>query len=149
MRGLLIGNDVAVAEWAWKTFELFPMHVNRAVGIIEEDGTLVGAAIFQNWNGCQCDLSYYGPDTLTPGIVHCIARVLTGDLDVTRVTAMTSKKNRTLIRGMINLGFSVEGTQKRFYGKQNTIRNTAIRLVMFREDLDRLAGFNREEKIAS
>lgn len=145
MRGLLLCSDDAVAAWAWRTYRLHPMHTNRAIGVIEEDGTLVGAAIFQNWNGTNADLSYYGEDTLTNGIVHCIARIAYGDMHLTRLTAMTSKKNKKLIGWLMRLGFKVEGVQKRFYGAEDTGKNAAIRLVMFRDDLERLAGFQKEQ----
>ncbi len=145
MRSIMLGEDDAVAAWAWRTFQLFPMHVNRGIGIVEEDGTIVGAALFQNWNSHNADLSYYGPDTMTPSIVHCLARIACHDLNLQRLTAMTSKRNKHFIGGMIRLGFKVEGVQKRFYGAEDTGRNAAIRLVMFRDELERLAGFNKEK----
>jgi len=146
MKGLLLGSDDAVAAWTWRTYQLFPMHVNRAIGIIDTDGTLVGSVLFQSWNKYNVDISYYGQDTMTPGIVHCLARIAYMDLSVHRVTAMTSKKNRKLIGFLTRLGFRIEGVQRRFYGPEDIGKNIAIRLVLFREDLERLAGFKKEDE---
>jgi hypothetical protein len=69
--GLLLGEDILVTSWANKSFNLFPVQYFRAVGIIDTDkGKIVGAAIFQNYTGTNVNLSYYGKNTLSAGIVR-------------------------------------------------------------------------------
>lgn len=138
MRGLLVGNDAAIADWTYKTFNLIPYPINRAFGIVE-DGKLVGGVLFQNFNGYNVEMCYYGPQTLSLGIVRSLARVAVS-FNVSRGTVITSKRNRRLMKSLVRIGFKLEGSQRRFFGEKDIPRNTGVRFVMFREDIDRLAA---------
>lgn len=138
-RGLLLHCDQRVAQWAFSTYRLVPTQYNMAVGVLDGD-QLVGAALAQNWNGVNVELSYYGRSTLTPGIVRALARIFWGTYHPSRVTVVTSKANRRLIQSLQHLGFCLEGAQRRYYGDRDCRRNTGVRLVMFRERLTQLAG---------
>jgi len=139
--GLLLGEDRKVAEWAYSTFKVYPMFYDRAVGIVSEDGNIHGAFLFQSFNGVNVDLSYYGPNTLTPGIVRAIAKMVLAEFNPARLTVVTSKRNKFIHkRSLERLGFKLEGTQRRFYGYEDTQRNTALRFVAFNEDIRKVAG---------
>ena len=144
--GLVIDDDNRVAAWIYAKYNLFKMPINRALGIVETDGTLVGGIILQNYNGINIELSYYGPYTLTPGIVRSIARIGIAEFNVGRATVITSKKNKRLMRSLQRFGWRLEGTQRCFYGQQDCTRNTGVRFVMFREQIDRIAGFNNKNQ---
>ena len=133
---LLFDQDENVAQWCWKKFDLFPMPYNMAIGIIDQNDTprLVGCAMFYWWNGCNIELNYYGPGTPTLGITRILATLAVRKFNVTRVTVRTRCEN--VIRGMRKLGFEQEGFEADFYGKHKP----ATRMVMFRRDLERLAG---------
>lgn len=137
--GLLIGEDDIVSNWAFTTFGFFKTPVNKAIGVVTSDGKLVGAILFQNFNGVNVELSYYGPRTVTFGIVKAIARVSVGTFNASRVTVVTSKRNKRLMRGLLKIGFKLEGAQRCFYGPEDTNRNTGIRFVMFRDRINQLA----------
>jgi RimJ/RimL family protein N-acetyltransferase len=128
-----------VADWAFRTHNLVPTKYDAAIGIAEPDGRLVGAILFQNFNGNNLELSYYGRRTLTPGIVKTVAQAAVA-YNPSRLTAVTGKKNRRLLRFLQRLGFKLEGAQRRYYGMRDCPRSTGVRLVMFREQLDRIAG---------
>ncbi len=146
-RGLLVGHDSAVADWAFHTFQLVPTQFNLAVGVVAQD-QLVGAILVQNWNGVNLEVSYYGQRTLTPGIVRSIARMVWGTYHPSRVTVVTSRSNRRLIRSLQRLGFCLEGTQRRYYGDRDCRRSTGVRLVMFRERVAELAGCPQNAGVA-
>jgi len=148
MHGLLLGHDELVSEWAFKTYRIFKMPVNRAIGIVDNNG-IHGAIILQNYNGFNIELSYYGENTLSPGIVHSIARIVVNEFNASRLTVTTNKRNRGLIVGLGKLGFRLEGAQRCYYGRNDCDRNTGVRLVMFRERLDKLAGITHEEEKAN
>ena len=139
MRGLLVGEDHRVADWAFKSFNLFPSQYNHAIGVIEPTGKLVGAILFQCFNGNNVELSYYGRQTMSPGIIRAIARLVTVGMNVSRLTAVTSKRNKKMVLAMQRLGFRFECAQRCYYGHRDTTRNTGIRLVMFRDRLDQIA----------
>lgn len=146
MRGILIGHDEEVANWAWQEFSLFPMPFARAVGIVD-DGMLIGAAIFTEYSGSDVHLNYYGKNTATVGIARSLALIAVADFDVARGTLLISKRSKRLIRAMLKFGFKIEGVQRRFYGARDCTKNTAVRLVIFREQLEKLA-FRKSERQA-
>lgn len=149
-KGIYLGHDQVVANWAFKTFHRFPMQVNRAFGIVENkddkyNPVLVGAILFQNFNGNNVELSYYGPNTFSLGIARAMARVVLGEFKASRVTIVTSKKNKRIMRALQKFGFKLEGVQRRYYGDRDCYRNTGVRFVMFREDIEKLAAVRPRE----
>jgi RimJ/RimL family protein N-acetyltransferase len=135
--GLLFGCDQQVAAVGFAHCAM-EMTYDSAVGLMQGQ-ELVGSVIFQHYNGFNIEGSYYGKETLTPGVVKCLARYLVTFFDVARVTVVVSKRNKQRIRALIRFGFRLEGTQRCYYGKQDCIRNTGVRLVMFRDRLEQLA----------
>src|SRR5258706_2258150 len=137
--GLLVDNDQAVADWAYKSFNIFSQPVNKAYGIVDPKGNLLGAILFQNFNGVNLELSYYGPRTLSSGIVRIIARTALGHFHAARLTVVTSQRNKRLIRALMKIGFRLEGVQRCFYGHDDNKRNTGVRLVAFHDALSKVA----------
>lgn len=133
---VLFDHDQYVAEWCWREFNLFPMPVNMALGIIDtrEGNKLVGAAMFYWWNGCNIELNYYGPGTPTIGIARILATLAVKKFNVNRVTIRTQCEN--VLKGMQKFGFELEGYEADFYGKNKP----ATRMVLFRKQIERLAG---------
>lgn len=144
MNGVLFGHDEAVAGWVFHTYKIRPMQCNMAIGLISPEGQLRGGVLFQNYNGCNVDFSYYGTNTMTLGIMRTMARVALHTFDPSRVTVNTSKKNRALIHFLGIMGCRFEGIARCFYGRDDSVRNTAMRFVMFRDRLERLAGLPRK-----
>jgi hypothetical protein len=140
VNGLLFGQDEVVARWAFTTHNFFPMQADMAIGIIAPPGHLVGAAIYQNFNGYNVDLAYYGHNTLTVGIIRTLARTTLAKFNPSRVTFLTSKKNRNIIRWLPKIGCKLEGVARCYYGSADNTRNTAMRFVLYRDALERLAG---------
>jgi hypothetical protein len=56
--GILINQDIAVAAWTWNKFNLTPMFINRAFGLLN-NGNLVGSVILHNFNGADVEFSLY------------------------------------------------------------------------------------------
>jgi len=134
---LLFDHDQSIAEWCWQEFDLFPMAFNMAIGIIDtHNEALAGAAMFWNWNGCNIELNYYGPETPTLGIARVLANLALNKFHVSRATIRTCCVNDYIIKGMKKLGFYEEGTERDMYG----LGKDAQRLVIFRDGLIRLAG---------
>lgn len=143
--GLVLDDDKRVAAWVFSNYKIFPMHTDRAIGIVKE-GSLVGGILLQNYNGLNIELSYYGPWTLSAGIVKVLARIGINEFNVSRATIITSKKNKRLMRSLQRFGWRLEGTQRCFYGRNDCSRNTGIRFVMFREYLNKIARLSDTKK---
>lgn len=149
MKSLLFGLDgqLASALFTYKGWP--PMSFDRCVGILDEEQKLIGVALFQNWNTCNVDFSYYGDGTLTLGLVRGLARYALEQFDCSRATTLVSKKRRRHLKTVLKFGFRYEGTQRCHYGKVDCMRNTAVRLVMFRDQLEKLAKVSsKAEKVA-
>lgn len=139
MISLLFEADDSVAAFIFDTYKLRPHQYNRAVGIVK-DSKVVGGVLFHFWNGYDLNLSYYGKNTASLGVIRCIARfgVVTFPT-ISRCTVLTSKKNKRLMGAFQKLGFGLEGTQRCYFGSEDCPKNTAVRFVMFRERIDQLA----------
>lgn len=137
--GLLFGHDETVASWLFNSYGRAPLKYDKALGILSGEGVIIGAILFHGYNGANVELSYFGKGTMTLGIVRCLARFIIHEFDASRLTAVTSKKRRRLIKSFQKLGWRVEGTQRCYYGKLDNSRNTGVRFVMFREQIEKLA----------
>jgi RimJ/RimL family protein N-acetyltransferase len=138
--GLLFGHDVPVAIWTWNEFKRTPMPVNAAVGIVRNN-LLTGSAIFQNYSGHNIELSYYGPQTFSAGIARTLARYVVECFNVDRLTMRTNRENKNILKMFHRFGFKFEGVQQRFYGP---FGDAAV-FVLFREDLERIAGLAKNK----
>ena len=139
MKGLLLDCDAHVAAWAFQAYHHVPMHVDRALGIVDNN-VLVGAVLFTNYNTINAELSYYGKNTITVGIIRALARIALYELRLARLTVIVPKRPSYLLKKLSKFGFKYEGVQRRNYGYEDSSRNTGCRFVMFREDLEKLAA---------
>lgn len=137
---LLFGCDHAVATWTWTRWQLVPTPIHMAIGIVDRHNQMVGSVALQWFNGSNIELSYYGIRTLTHTIVRQLARVAIEHYNVNRVTIRTGRQNVAIVCGLRKFGFRIEGFERRFYGPTSD----AVRMVLFREDLERLAGVKHE-----
>lgn len=113
---LIFGHDAEVGAWAAQKIgiPLSPPFV--AIGVADEK-ELRGAAIYNNWNGWQIEMSIYGPGCLTRGIIRSLLLAYPfDDIGAGRVTARTKRSNKAMQKLFPRLGFEMEGVLKRFYG---------------------------------
>src|SRR6266849_4308867 len=139
--GLLFGHDQAVAVWTFNDFRITPMPINAAIGIVRTN-RLIGAAIFQNFSGFNVELSYYGHQTFSAGIAKALARFTVERFNVDRLTMRTNRKNTSILKMFQRFGFKFEGVQHRYYGP---FGDAAV-FVLFREDLERIAGLAKSKE---
>lgn len=137
--GLLFGADEAVAAQLFAVYHQKPMKYDRALGLVGPEGRLTGAVLFHHYNGSNVEMSYYGPNTATLGVFRCLMRFILLEFNASRLTAMTSKRNRRNIKGFQKLGFRLEGVSRCYYGQRDCPRNTAVRFVMFRDVIEKIA----------
>lgn len=133
---LLLGHDESVAAWAFFQFKRIPTPYRMAIGVLNERDVLVGAILFQEYNGLNAELSYFGPRTVTLGMVRSIAAIAVDQLNVLRLTVRIPRKAKRLNRHLQRLGFSYEGVMPFFYGK--TKGEAAVMFGLYRDKLERL-----------
>lgn len=143
--GLLFDSDELAANWLFTCYLQRRYSYDRCVGIIR-NGELVGAVLFQSFNGYNVEVSYYGKNTMTPGIIRCLAGYILKEFDPSRLTAMVPKRAKSWTKSLLKLGFRVEGIARCYYGKADCNRNTAVRLVGFRDAIELVAQVPPLEK---
>lgn len=132
--GIVYGQDILVAAWCWKEFNLVPQYINRAFGIVREN-KLVGAAVFTNWTGFDANFSVWTHVGLTRDEFAFLARVATEELKIERITIHVPKNNKRASKRLLRLGAVAEGVLQCYYGREKTQKNAAIQYVFFREQL--------------
>jgi RimJ/RimL family protein N-acetyltransferase len=142
--GLLTDCDETVAKWQANWFGTPVYSYDRALGLIDSNGKLIGAVLFAGFNGHDVEISYYGRNTMTVGVIRYIARFVLQTFNPARLTAITSKRNRQFMKALQRLGFRLEGVQRCYYGKKDCNRNTGVRFVAFRSDIEHVAKLPEE-----
>jgi hypothetical protein len=136
---LVSGYDEAVADWAGRQLGVKFVQPLKAFGILNGKGQAVGAAVFNDYyKGGNVEWTHVGPGTIRPKLMRELARYVFIDLDCSRVTAKTARKNVPVSRLLTNAGFTFEGSQKRYFGP--TAAQDAMVYVLFRENAARWLG---------
>lgn len=132
---ILAGQDMQIALWTFQEFNLRPMQISSAFGILK-DNQLKGSIIFQHFNGCNVEVSYYGPNTATLGMLRFVCTTALDKYKVERMTARTPKTNPKLINWWYRLGAKFEANLHRYYGSTYEDKHTAVQVVMFKETME-------------
>jgi RimJ/RimL family protein N-acetyltransferase len=93
----------------------------------ERDGEIVGACVWNNWNGSNIELSIAGRGCVTRQAFRDMAAYAFGQLGCRRITMHTKASNVRLITQAKRNGFAAEGMRKDFYPDDD-----AVALVMLR-----------------
>lgn len=123
-RALLFGHDQAVLDFVaarapierpvWRD-------VAAAVGILREDGGLIGGVVFSDWRPtfATCELSVAGASSLlvSTQMVRELGAFAFGQLGLFRIFARTSDRNKRAERALLALGFKMEGKKGHYYGR--------------------------------
>lgn len=97
----------------------------RCIAALSDDGTLMGAALFNGYNGANVDLTVYGPGAGTRQALHAIFHYAFVTLKCTRVTARTRRRKssqvgNTPLNGqagiLARMGFVFEHCAREYYG---------------------------------
>lgn len=139
---LIDGQDAQVAEWAGRCMGTQFVGPLSALGIVEPDGKLRGAAIFNDFQGTggNIELTLIGPGALTPSVMRGIAEYAFVHCNAARMSCKTRRDNiymRKLL-GQKRHGFRFEGVSPRYYDTEKG--GDALRFVLFKEDAKRWLG---------
>ena len=115
---LLFGHDKTVADWVSKKTGTPLRNWHHAIGIINDDGLLIGCASFHDMNGSNVEVCFYGPHSLNVSIVRKLMHFAFVTLNANRVSARTPRQNKAIARHLERLGFVREGVVRRYYAPQ-------------------------------
>ncbi len=133
---LLFGHDKTVADWVSTKNGKSLQYWNHAIGIINNEGLLIGAATFHEYNGSNVEFCFYGPQSVTHNIMRQLVNFAFDVLKVNRVTARTPRRNKIVNRHLPRYGFKVEGIMRHYYGPVKKLDGIVYGLL--RSDADRI-----------
>lgn len=105
----------AIAEWAAKQIGVTFAEPFLSFGVYDGRGVLIGAVVFNNYDGFNVDLSGAGEGAFTPSVVRAISKYVFDDLGCCRVTLKTRRSNRT-VRKLLGKHFRYESTKRWGFG---------------------------------
>lgn len=108
---------------------LFPPYTG--IGLLDEDGILIGGAVFTNYTKFNIDGTIYAPGKLSRHIVRALAHFCFVHCGVLRVTVKTRRSNLRVTKMLPKFGFAYEATLRRYFGPQKP--DDAIQFRLDRE----------------
>ena len=128
----LIENcDDEVVSWASQHLKqtIFPPY--RAFGIAE-NGEMIGAMVFNGWNGANMEITVYGPGAMTKSAISFAYDYIFNQAGAIRLTARTRRNNLLMRKLLPRLGFKYEGTMKKYFGPEKA--DDALLFVLWPEN---------------
>ena len=145
MTQIITGRDPEVSAWLFATTGAFPIHLDMAIGLADENGELVGAVAFSGYNTSNIEVHTFAPGRLTRRIVRLIMGITILHFNANRLTVITRKKS--MARGVRKLGAVYEGTLKRLYGPTDSADHAGQQFVFYRETIEKLSGLKRTSDV--
>ena len=117
---VITDQSESVAAWANETFKTTFVPPFHAFGIMR-DGALVGAAVFNGYEGKNIELSCVGKGAFTRTVCRLIAKTAFEVNNCERITVKTRADNAYVIRVASKFGWKQEGRLRRYYGDTDCI----------------------------
>lgn len=108
-----IGNELA--QWYINKTGLYFSTSFSAIGWVS-DGELNSVAVFTDYNGYNIELHYVGWRKLTKDKIRYISDYVFNQLKCIRLTVKVCKSDKYIVKYLLRLGMSYEGTLKRYHG---------------------------------
>ena len=129
---LVLGYDDVVAGWVGENLGGVFHPPYTTIGGTKDGETLCIGVVFSCYNGSNVDLTIYGPNGFTRGFISSVFHYAFIQLGANRITAVTRRSNKHVLRLLPKLKFKFEGISARYFGPNKP--DDAIRFVLFRED---------------
>jgi hypothetical protein len=98
----ITGKDTEIGAWLFEKAKATPRSFNRAIGIENDRGELVGGFMFTGWNGSTLEAHFWGPSALTRQAVRFLFTTAINEFNAAGVIVRASRANTA--RGMRKLG---------------------------------------------
>ena len=115
---MLFGFDSDVAEFVGKNMEREFAPPFTAIGVLDQNGNLVGGMVFSDYTGSNIEITIYGPGLMSRKVVSQCFDYVFNQLKCSRLTARTRRSNRLMRKLLPRLGFDYEATIKHYFGTE-------------------------------
>lgn len=140
MNRLLFDHDKIVSDWVGKNLDCEFTNILAAVGVLGQDGTLIGGSVLHDRTRYDVELSHFGVQTFTPDLVRALAYIVFIHANLSRLSLMIARKKKRVRKAVMKYGFSYEGLRRKFYGKNQG--DDGIQYGMLREECRFLRRFD-------
>lgn len=89
-----------------------------AIGFLDKDNNIQGAAILEGYNGANVNLHIYGPRCVTKYNLKVVLNYVFNVLKCNRLTSITRRSNKKWLRVLPRLRFEYETTLIGYFGSQ-------------------------------
>jgi RimJ/RimL family protein N-acetyltransferase len=122
MKHLVLNASDAVCDWVYRQLDEKYTNLTNCtgVGIADHNKRLIAGVVYSHYDGEHDIMMTVAASThrwLSRNILYALFAYPFLDLNCTRVTAVTAKKNKKARKFLEGLGFKLEGRLRRKYGK--------------------------------
>jgi RimJ/RimL family protein N-acetyltransferase len=139
---LILGQDEAVGAFAAERLGVSITPPFTSMGIVDDADQLIGAIIYNDYNGANIEITVHAPGCLNRRIIRAMAAYPFEQLGVLRLTSRTKRSNRVMCKLFPRLGFVFEATLKHYFGPSRG--DDAIVYRMTRAEADKWLGDRSE-----
>ena len=118
---MILAEAPGAALWAAERLGCTFVPPYVAIAVLDDDYTMRGAAVFNDYADCNVEMTCTGSHWVTPQVAHELAAYCFDTLGCQRVTLRTRKSNRDVRAMILRLGAKQEGTLRRWYGTEDAI----------------------------
>lgn len=115
---IALGGDEHVAEFVGKKLGVAFHPPFTCMGVVDDEGLLIGGAVFNGYNGFNIDFSMYAPGMVNKRFMRAFFDYPFNQLGVLRLSARTRRANKRVCDLLTRLGFKFEGVADRYFGPQ-------------------------------
>ena len=145
MTKLLFDHDKTVSEWCGKKLGCTFYNLVCAIGTMDKDGVLNGAAVLHDHTAHDMELSAYCEGSFSYDLCRAIAYVAFIHKKVQRITIVVPREKKNLLRRVKKFGWVYEGTKRKYYGPFK--RHDGIIFGMLANEASRfMRGFGDEQR---
>lgn len=101
--------------------------VMRALGILSQEGRIIGGVLLTNYTGFGVELTLAGRGCISRSAWQAIGDMAFGELGCERISVTTRKSNKRVCRLAPRLKFKFEGVARRYYGKEDGVMFSLLR----------------------
>ena len=124
---IVTGHDARVLEWAEPLMNGEIGNPVAVHGVVDKDGTLVGALIYGEYDGHNIELSLCGTRGITPRVLRFIFEYPFVELGCGRLWARIRKSNKTMKKLLPRAGFRFEGVERTYYADEDALRFSMLK----------------------
>lgn len=132
---IVIGNSTdklgtSIGQWYAKQKKQPLYEPFAAIGFLDYQGYMQGAAIFTNYNtGGSVAIHIYGPKCVNKANIKCVLNYVFNELKCSRLTVIIERKQKIMLKLLPRLLFKYEAVLKKYFGSEHQNDGVVFRMT--------------------